>query len=173
MRYFVSKSNRKHLNKLVIVIGGGSVIDEAKIYAKKNKKICIAIPTTASGATETTAIPTTASGASETTHSVRWTRNGKINYSTDKPISISPPFNVRLSKRVRSQTTLDCLGQLVDYLNVCTDNELIEVGRYVGRLIEQRPTNLTHPMSYPLTLKYGVPHGFAVGLALKGLGIIK
>ena len=24
-----------------------------------------------------------------------------------------------------------------------------------------------------LTLKYGVPHGFAVGLALKGLGIIK
>jgi hypothetical protein len=68
---------------------------------------------------------------------------------------------------------LDCLGQLVDYLNVCTDNELIEVGRYVGKLIEQRPTNLTHPMSYPLTLKYGVPHGFAVGLAMKGLGIIK
>ncbi len=159
MRYFVSKSNRKHLSKLVLAVGGGAIIDQAKIYAKKNRKICIAIPTTAAG-------------ASETSHSVVWGRE-KINIKTDTPLSFSPPFNVRLSKRVRSETTLDMLGQLVDYVNVCSDNELIEVGRYVGTLIEKHKTNLTHPMSYPLTLKYGVPHGFAVGLALKGLGIIK
>jgi len=159
MRCFVSKSNKKYLNKLVLAIGGGAIIDEAKIYCKKNKKICIAIPTTAAG-------------ASETSHAVTWGKS-KINTRTKLPIAISPRFRVKLSTRVRQQTTLDCLGQLVDYLNVCTDNELIEVGRYVGRLIEQRPTNLTHPMSYPLTLKYGVPHGFAVGLAMKGLGIIK
>ena len=159
MRYFVSKSNRKHLNKLVLAIGGGSVIDEAKIYCKKNKKICIAIPTTASG-------------ASETSHSVIWGKE-KINIETDRPIGINPPFKVKLSKKVRSQTTLDFLGQVVDYLNVCSDNELVEIGRWGGKLIQHRRTNLTHPMSYPLTLKYGVPHGFAVGLALKGLGIIK
>ena len=159
MRYFVSKSNRKHLKKLVLAIGGGSVIDKAKIYAKKNKLICIAIPTTASG-------------ASETSHGVVWGKE-KINIPTDLPVSISPAFRVKLSNKTRSETTLDMLGQLVDYVNVCSDNELVEVGRYVGTLIENHRTNLTHPMSYPLTLKYGVPHGFAVGLALKGLGIIK
>jgi hypothetical protein len=160
MKYFVSKSNRKHLKKLVLVIGGGSEIDKAKIYAKRNRMYCIAIPTTASG-------------ASETSHSVVWGKR-KINIKTRIPISTgSTPFKIRLSQRVRSQTTLDCLGQLVDVLNVCSDNDLIEIGRQVGKWIEKYPTNLTHPMSYPLTLKYGVPHGFAVGLALKGLGIIK
>lgn len=159
MRYFVSKSNRKYLNKLVLAIGGGSTIDEAKIYCKKNKKICIAIPTTASG-------------ASETSHAVVWGKE-KINIKTDKPVSIGPPNNIRLSKRTRSITTLDLLGQLVDVLNVCSDNDLIEIGRQVGQWLEKYPSNLTHPMSYPLTLKYGIPHGFAVGLALKGLGIIK
>ena len=159
LKVLTTRSNRKNLNKLVLVIGGGTLIDKAKIYSKKHKKILIAIPTTASG-------------ASETSHAVKWGKE-KINIKTEIPIGISPPFRVNLSDKTRAITTLDCLGQLVDYLNVCTDNELIEVGRYVGTLIEKRPTNLTHPMSYPLTLKYGVPHGFAVGLALKGLGIIK
>lgn len=159
MRYFVSKKNKKYINKFVLAVGGGTVIDEAKIYAKRHRKICIAIPTTASG-------------ASETSHSVVWGKE-KINIPTDIPVSLHPPFKVKLSRKVRSQTTLDCLGHIVDYLNVCTDNELIEVGRYAGKLILKRRTNLTHPMSYPLTLRYGVPHGFAVGLALKGLGIIK
>lgn len=159
MRLFVSKSNKKYLKKLVLAIGGGAIIDEAKIYSKKYKKICIAIPTTAAG-------------ASETTHAVRWGRE-KININTHMPIGTSPKFKVKLSRKVRSQTTLDCLGQLVDVLNVCSDNDLIEIGRQVGKWLEKYPSNLTHPMSYPLTLKYGVPHGFAVGLALKGLGIIK
>lgn len=159
MRCFVSKRNKKYLNKLILAIGGGSVVDEAKIYAKKNKKICIVIPTTASG-------------ASETSHGVRWGKE-KINIHTDIPISISPPFKVKLSRKVRSQTTLDALGQLVDVMNVCSDNDLIEIGRQIGKWLEKYPSNLTHPISYPLTLRYGVPHGFAVGLALKGLGIIK
>ncbi len=159
VKVIVSKSNRKYLKRLVIAIGGGALIDEAKIYAKRKRKLLIAIPTTASG-------------ASETSHAVQWGKE-KINIDTDRPVGINPPFKVRLSKKVRAQTTLDFLGQVVDYLNVCSDNELIEIGRWGGKLIEHRRTNLTHPMSYPLTLKYGVPHGFAVGLALKGLGIIK
>lgn len=159
LKVLTTKSSKKHLDKLVFAIGGGSLIDKAKVYAKKNKKKLICIPTTASG-------------ASETSHAVVWGEE-KVNVKTPIPLSISPPFKVKLSRKVRSQTTLDCLGQFVDYLNVCTDNELIEAGRYVGKLIEQRPTNLTHPMSYPLTLKYGVPHGLAVGLAMKGLGIIE
>lgn len=159
MRYFVSKSNRKYLNRIVIAIGGGTIIDRAKIYCKREKKICVAIPTTAAG-------------ASETSHAVVWGKE-KINIKTDLPVSVPPRHRVHLSKKVRSQTTLDCLGQLVDVLNVCSDNDLIQIGRQVGTWLEKYPSNLTHPMSYPLTLKYGVPHGFAVGLALKGLGIIK
>jgi alcohol dehydrogenase class IV len=59
------------------------------------------------------------------------------------------------------------IGHLVDYLNVCTDNEVIEAGMYMGSLIERHRTNLTHPMSYPITLKDGTPHGLAVGMVLK------
>jgi hypothetical protein len=94
-----------------------------------------------------------------------WTKNKKINIDTDKPIAISPPCKIKLSPQVRRESIFDILGHIVDYLNVCSDNELIEVGRYAGRLIEHHRTNLTHPLSYPLTLK-GVPHGEAVGAVL-------
>lgn len=159
MRLFVSKSNRKNLDKLVFAIGGGATIDAAKIYARKHKKICIAIPTTGSG-------------ASETSHAVKWGKK-KINIPTDLPISIKPPFKIKLNEATRDFTVMDILGHIVDYLNVCSDNEVVELGMIAGRLIEKHPTNLTHPLSYPLTLKYKLPHGLAVGLAMKDLGIIK
>jgi hypothetical protein len=92
----------------------------------------------------------------------------KKNIKTDKPITVIPPFKIKLSKTARRNTCLDMIGHLVDYLNVCTDNEVVEAGIFMGKLIEQHPTNLTHPMSYPLTLK-GVPHGEAVGEILKDI----
>jgi alcohol dehydrogenase class IV len=153
MKSFVSKSNKKHLDKFIIAIGGGATIDKAKIYAKRQGKYCIAIPTTGAGATETT-------------HGVIWGKT-KRNVDTDKPLTVLPPFKVKLSKRHRIATCYDIIGQLVDYLNVCTDNEMIEVGVYVGKLIEHHRTNLTHPASYPLTLEYGIPHGEAVGMVLE------
>lgn len=151
MKTFVSKQNKKHLNKFIFAIGGGATIDEAKIYAKKHGKYCIAIPTTGAGATETT-------------HGVVWT-DKKTNVPTDKPSTVIPPFKIKLGKIARRNTCYDIIGHLVDYLNVCTDNELVEVGIYMGKLIEQHPTNLTHPASYPLTLK-GMPHGEAIGRVL-------
>lgn len=152
MKTFVSKSNKKELDNFVLAIGGGATIDEAKIYAKKHKKYCLAIPTTGAG-------------SSETSHAVVWGKTKK-NIKTDKPITIVPPFKIKLSKKARIDTCYDMIGHLVDYLNVCTDNELVEVGIYLGKLIEQHPTNLTHPKSYPLTLK-GMSHGEAVGRVLK------
>jgi hypothetical protein len=152
MQLFASKHSSQLADRFILAIGGGKVIDEAKIYAKKNNKICIAIPTTGAGATETT-------------HAVVWGKT-KTNIPTDKPITIAPPFEIKLSDITRRNTTFDILGHIVDYLNVCSDNELIEVGIYAGKLIEKHPTNLTHPASYPLTLK-GMPHGEAVGRVLK------
>lgn len=151
MKVFSSKKSKKIADKLILVVGGGSVIDEAKIYAKKHRKILLAIPTTGSG-------------ASETSHAVVWGRTKK-NIKTDKPISISPPIKIDLDDKTRLNTIYDILGHITDYLNVCSDNEIIEVGRYAGKLIEQHPTNLTHPLSYPLTLQ-GIPHGEAVGMVL-------
>ena len=152
MRLFVSKKNKGFCDKIVFAIGGGAIIDKAKIYAKKKGKVCIAIPTTGAGATETT-------------HAVVWGKE-KINVPTDKPISIPPPFEVKLDPITRRNTSFDILGHIIDYLIVCSDNELIDVGIYAGKLIEKHPTNTTHPLSYPLTLN-GIPHGEAVGLMLE------
>lgn len=153
MEIITSKSTKKYGDKFIIAIGGGAVIDRAKIVAKKKGKYLIAIPTTGAGATETT-------------HAVVWGKTKK-NVKTPKPLTVLPPFKVKLGKRARIATAYDIIGHLVDYLNVCTDNELIEVGLYMGKLIEHRPTNLTHPASYPLTLRDGTPHGEAIGYVLK------
>ena len=152
LKIFASKKSQKIVDKLVLAVGGGSIIDQAKIYAKKNKKICIAIPTTGAG-------------ASMTSHSVVWTEK-KTNIKTDIPITVTLPIKIKLDKKTRRDTTADMLGHIVDYVNVCSDTELIEVGNFAGKLIEKHPTNLTHHMSYPLTLKYGVPHGEAVASVL-------
>jgi len=152
MEIITSKSTKKYEDKFILAIGGGAVVDKAKIIAKKKKKYLIAIPTTGAGSTETT-------------HAVVWGKTKK-NVKTPKPSTVLPPFKVKLGKRARIATAYDIIGHLVDYLNVCTDNELIETGLYMGKLIEQHPTNLTHPASYPLTLKHKVPHGEAVGHVL-------
>lgn len=152
MKVFASKKSKKILDKLVIVVGGGSTIDKAKIYACRHNKVCLAIPTTGSG-------------ASETSHAVVWEKK-KINIKTKKPISVTLPIEIKLDKHIRRNTICDILGHIIDYLNVCSDNEVVEVGRYAGKLIEKHPTNLTHPKSYPLTLNHGIPHGRAVGAVL-------
>jgi len=154
MKTFTSKSTDRYRNDFCLAIGGGAVIDEAKVWAKENNKYLIAIPTTGAGATETT-------------HAVKWTDTEKINIDTDKPLTVIPPFEVELPKKARINTTYDILGHMIDYLNVCSDNELVEVGIFAGKLIEQHPTNLTHPKSYPLTIKHKIPHGEAVGRVLK------
>lgn len=151
MLCFASKKSQKIADRIVFAIGGGSTIDTAKRYAKAHNKKLIAIPTTGSG-------------ASETSHAVVWGKT-KRNIATEKPYGIAPMFKVKLSKMVRRESTFDILGHIVDYLNVCSDNELIELGMHAGRLIEKHHTNLTHPRSYPLTLK-GMSHGEAVGAVL-------
>lgn len=152
MQVLTSKSTKKYENKFILAIGGGTVIDNAKVIAKKEKKWLIAIPTTGSG-------------ASETSHAVEWGET-KVNIPVEVPLSLKPPFKIKLSKTARRNTCYDIIGHLVDVVNVCSDNDLVEIGMQLGRWIEKYPTNLTHPKSYPLTLN-GIPHGEAVGKVLK------
>lgn len=153
MEVITSKSNKKYEDKFILAIGGGATIDKAKIIAKKKGKHLIAVPTTGAG-------------SSSTSHAVVWGKT-KRNVQCPIPATVLPPFKVKLSKKARRDTVFDMLGHLTDYLNVCTDNELIEVGVFLGKLIEQHPTNLTHPMSYPLTLKQGLTHGDAIRHVIK------
>lgn len=153
IKTFTSKSTEKYLDQFVFAIGGGAVIDEAKAWAKEHGKYVIAIPTTGAGATETT-------------HAVKWTDTEKINIPTDKCLTILPPFEVELTPKARKDTCYDMIGHLVDYLNVASDNEIVEAGVYMGKLIEKHPTNLTHPASYPYTIRKEMTHGEAVGHVL-------
>ena len=157
MKLFSSKSSEKHFDDICLAIGGGAVIDEAKIWAKENGKKLIAIPTTGSG-------------ASETSHAVRWGKT-KESIETDKPSSVLPPFEVELTEESRKNTRYDILGHVIDYINVCSDNELIELGAYAGTLIEKNPTNLTHKQSYGITLEDGTPHGEALRRIIRNLFI--
>lgn len=165
----------------IVAIGGGSVIDTAKIMAiKSNGKRVIAMPTTASG-------------ASETSHAVYWHNHRKFSVDTPRPISnINPDFLTTLPQNVIKATSYDALSQALESywsknatlvskffalnaIKIVTHQikagypdleKLIEGGILSGKAIEMTGTNIVHAISYPLTGFYGIPHGLAVGLIL-------
>jgi len=145
MRVFASKSSKGILKQLCLVVGGGSEIDSAKIYAKLNNK-------------KLYAMPTTASGASMTSHSVVWT-DRKTNVKTDIPITILPPVKIKLSKSVRKDTELDCLCHALDVMQKMSDNDLITFGTEVGRWLEKYGSGLTHKKSYAIKIRENITHG--------------
>ena len=169
-------------DKNIIAIGGGSVIDAAKIIARN------------SGNKEVSVIPTTASGAAETSHAVYWQNHRKYSIKTPKPrmLRIDLALLKSLPKEVIRATSYDALGHALesywskratpvvkefarkiaevitrqirnDYPNL---EKLIEAGNMAGRAIEITGTNIIHAISYPITGFYGIPHGLAVGLVL-------
>jgi len=165
----------------IIAIGGGSVIDTAKIIAKNSDNVSII------------AIPTTASGASETSHAVYWDKHRKYSVKTPRPVSrIAPSLFRTLPIEVIKATSYDALGHSLEsyWSKNATDiskrfakksfeivaeeirngylhlDKLIEGGIFGGKAIEITGTNVVHAISYPLTGIYGIPHGVAVGLVL-------
>lgn len=148
----------------IITIGGGSVIDTAKIISK-NPII---------------AIPTTLAGASRTSHAVCWHRNKKINIETEKPITIvKPEYFKTLPNELLRYTKADCLCHAVESIVSRKRNEksfflanlavdLMEQGDWLnasllaGDAMEITSTNVIHALSYPLTSFYGIPHGKAL-----------
>lgn len=156
----------------VVAIGGGAVIDTAKIICK-NSIICY---------------PTTASGASETSWSVYWDGSNKISLKRFKPkkVEINSDY-ADLPERVKRDTTFDVISHFLDSLTSIKRNEesekycseglrllkddktisnLLQAGRLGGKAIEITGTNLLHSLSYPLTGHYGIAHGEALGFFL-------
>lgn len=172
----------KNDKDIVVGIGGGSVIDVAKIISKDKR--CIAIPTTAAG-------------ASMTPYATIWGRQ-KITFPTKKPIlkmDYSMPKNLPFN--VRQSTTFDALSHAIEsfwsknatsqskkyskkaiclinkylnkinrHLNKEDINELITAGNLAGQAISIATTNVVHAVSYPITVEYGIDHGTACGMLL-------
>ena len=161
--------------KNVVAIGGGAVIDTAKILSK-NPIICY---------------PTTAAGSSATSWSVYWDGSNKHSVKRMKPtqIGISYVFAESLPNNVVKDTTYDVVSHCLDSihsknktkkslwhcesaLKILRDKEfhknynLIRAGHIAGYAIEITGTNLLHSLSYPLTGHYGISHGTALGYFL-------
>ena len=167
----------RHDKDIVIGIGGGSVIDTAKIISKDKR--CIAIPTTASG-------------ASMTPYATIWGKE-KISVAAKKPI-LKMDYDIpkNFSKKVLQSTTFDALSHAIEsfwsknatsqskiysrkaiclinvYLNNNDEdfNKLIVAGNLAGQAIAVTKTNVVHAASYPITIEYGIDHGTACGILL-------
>jgi len=148
----------------IIAIGGGSVIDTAKILSR-NPII---------------AIPTTFAGASRTSHAVYWHERKKFNFATCRPVTIlKPEYLDTLPEDVYQYSKADCICHALESLiskkvteesnfYASTALELINKGNREDDLIasllaadafEITGTNLLHALSYPLTAIYEIPHG--------------
>ena len=171
------KKPKPQKDPIVIGIGGGKVIDYAKVIAGENFA---------------TAIPTTAAGAAATNHAVYWNQETKRkeDIPTKQPkIRIEPTFLENIPKTLLKQTSYDALAHALDsywskkattksktlskkaheiiiqqiqnnYQNI---PELIHAGNLAGQAINITGTNMTHAISYPLTALYNIPHGKALG----------
>jgi alcohol dehydrogenase class IV len=158
----------------VAAIGGGAVIDAAKIVG--NIVHCW---------------PTTASGASATSHSVYWKGEEKCNCYRSSPDRVmwEEVFINSLPENIYQRTKYDAISHCLDSMwsKDCTDEiralatETLEVllkpdvdrmsvmksGHTAGYIIEKVPTTILHALSYPMTGIYNIPHGAALGILLK------
>ena len=159
---------------IVIGIGGGSVLDTAKIIS--GLKRCITYPTTASG-------------ASVTPYAVAWGKE-KFTIATAKPIVKKYTAPIKLDSYFAQATAYDALSHAVEslwskkatsesdtyankaiiflqkYFKTKDIQVLIEAGNFAGEAIAIASTNIIHATSYPLTINYGINHGVACSMLL-------
>jgi alcohol dehydrogenase class IV len=154
---------RKNEYKEGIAIGGGAVIDTAKILCSE----------------PVLAIPTTYSGACSTSHAVYWCKNKKCNVDTPRPIIEIREEWINLPKEVEMATKVDCLCHILESLisskstkesdkmsneaiSKIKEDKWLEASILAGRAIEIAGTNILHGLSYGLTSRYKIPHGVAL-----------
>ena len=157
----------------IIAIGGGAVMDTAKILAA------------VSDVQRILCYPTTAAGAGFTSRAVYWDGTRKHSIRTPKPITIVElAYSNNLPRTIVGNTECDAISHALESLwsanssfisrklayealnNLCDRNRLIEAGNLAGMAIEITGTNLIHGASYPLTGFYKISHGHAVGIML-------
>ncbi|MDR2410497.1 MAG: phosphonoacetaldehyde reductase [Bacteroidales bacterium] len=178
----------------IVAVGGGSVIDFAKLYKyyKKTNAALIAIPTTAG------------TGSEVTRFAVCYINNKKYSIEDDTILPdfviIDPDTLDNSPKYLRLCTATDALIQSVEsYWSInsmtesknfarqsmilCKENinqyviandpfcaEKMALAAYLsGKAINITKTTAAHALSYAFTIRYKIPHGHAVALSIAGL----
>ena len=172
---------------LIVAIGGGSVMDMAKLirhYSQQRLKL-VAIPTTAG------------TGAESTQFAVCYVDGVKHSISDEGILPdvamLYPPFTYKNGGDLTACTGFDALAQAIEsYWNIhATEvsdgyalkaikliygllpkhvlspqerDDLMLGANYAGRAINITRTTVPHALSYTLTSSYGYPHGHAVAL---------
>lgn len=175
------------LPDVMIAVGGGSVMDMAKLIRFYSH---LMIPLVA--------IPTTAGTGAESTQFAVCYING-VKHSISDPsilpdqVILYPPFTYRNGRYLTACTGFDALAQAIEaYWNINATAEsdeyaisaiekiypilgneelssedrcaLLRGANAAGKAINITRTTVPHALSYTLTSKYGYPHGHAVAL---------
>jgi len=187
----------------IIAVGGGSVIDTAKILrialmTRSNNifirnKVCkfikfIAIPTNWATSSELTRWAT----VWDTNKKIKLSVDHKENYATfaiyDTSLTESLPIREKIigtldtlshaydsmwSKKIHIITqhnAMQAYNIISTELKFISDKDvnekLINASIYAGLAFSNTKTSIAHSISYPLTLRYGIPHGIASSITL-------
>ena len=178
---------------LLLVIGGGSAIDTAKLIRHNAAEKGLKVPLCA--------VPTTAGTGAEATHfAVVYQSGVKTSIEADDILPdvaiLYPPFTYGNSAYLTACTGFDALAQAIEafwnpnatdeskqysvkaigmiykQLPKCIAHpeqtslrdELLQGAYWAGRAINITKTTAPHAFSYTFTSKYGYPHGHAVAL---------
>jgi len=182
-KFIVNNPPTKDILKLqgkynnVVAVGGGAVVDTAKILSSN----------------PITCYPTTAAGATATSHSVYWDKDNKLNFNSyiPKEVIFKSEFIESLPKNTLQYTKYDAISHCLDVLWSKDINKLnkieveetleklidpkikpidvIKLGHKAGTFIQIVPTTILHALSYPVTGKYGITHGKALGFLIPPL----
>jgi len=173
---------------LIIGLGGGSVLDVAKVVATELKKPCIAIPTTAGTGSEVT--PFAALYDME--------KKKKLSLMVDFPTVaiVDYRFSLTMPKDLVASSGIDVLCHAIEahwsiysgFLSDMHAKKAIELvvenlenswkgnerakeamslaALEAGMAFSQTKTTACHSVSYPFSIRYGISHGAACGLTL-------
>lgn len=177
--------------EFIIAIGGGSVIDSAKIIKHLN-----------ASSADIIALPTTAGTGSEVTpYATGWDYHNKkkIGFNDLYPsvAIVDPELSWQLPKSVTISSGLDAINQSFESIWNVNSNQITEIlakrsiklgidalqtlsksedadarhnmclaSLLSGICISQTKTAICHSMSYPLTVRYDVPHGIACAFTM-------
>jgi len=181
--------------KLILAVGGGSVIDSAKYFIYQNDEKDISL----------ISVPTTAGTSSEITPwATIWDMDKKKKYSIEdkklfsKVAIYDATLTLSVSKDITIQTGLDTLSHalesiwnknaneitvsyaiksaklimknllnLVDDLqNITYRENIMKASMYAGLAFSNTKTAIAHAMSYYITIHKNIPHGIACSFTL-------
>jgi len=197
---------------VIVAVGGGSVIDSAKVFAAAGgdfKKVIRYLESQQGEEQLSTipiiAVPTTAGTGSEVTcWATVWDEANGKKYSLARPnlypthAVIDPRLMLGKPRMLTISTGLDALSHALESLwnvnnNPVSANHAVSSARHVldvlpnlvkdlgnvelrsrmamaalfaGLAFSNTKTAIAHSMSYPITLRHGVPHGIACSFSL-------